>query len=161
MCKIPYRLQRRGRPEDQTFDDAEALYKAIESEYILHKNGSSTIKPSAMKNDDHPINVPNCGVNRGKYINDVPRDIFILSYCDSTNHQVTTFQVKDIPKSETDDDDEDLNFGPIHAPLDDNYPRSYIVAERFQNGTSVTVYALNRAVAKKVQAKIGKKLVVV
>lgn len=161
MCKIPYRLQRRGRPEDQTFDGAEALYIAMLSDCILERDGKRQVAYLSIQTSQASIITPPFKVIRGKYINDVPRDIFILSYCDSTNHQVTTFQVKDIPKSETDDDDEDLNFGPIHAPLDDNYPRSYIVAERFQNGTSVTVYALNRAVAKKVQAKIGKKLVVV
>jgi hypothetical protein len=158
MCEIRYRLQRRGRPEDPTFDGDEHLYKAMRSDCILERDGKRQVAPLAIKT---PIITPPFEVIRGKYIYDVPRDIFILSSCDSTNHQVTTFQVKDIPESETDDDNENLNFRPIHDPSDDNYPRSYIVAEKFQNGTSVPVNALNEFVAKKVRTKIGRKLVVV
>lgn len=151
MCKIPYRLQRRGRPEDQTFDDAEALYKAIESEYILHKNGSSTIKPSAMKNDDHPINVPNCGVNRGKYSN--PKDVFWSSNYTTTNYNIITFYVRDIRQVNSAGNSFRLDVS--HEPQVNNYAYSEIVAHSLSTGQEVNVFS--RKDLKTVQTLIAKR----
>jgi hypothetical protein len=138
-------LQRRGRPENQTFDGTEPLYKAIKSEYILHKNGSSTIKPSA-------IDVPNCGVNRGEYSN--PEDVLLSSNCTPTNCNIITFSVGDI--RQVNGDGNSFRLDVSHIPQEENYAYSEIVAHSLSTGQEVNVSS-SRTDLKTVQRLIAKR----
>lgn len=113
MPNRPDRMHRNGRPDDQTFNKAEKLFRRYTRAHYINGQFSNT----GLSFDSPP------SVNREKYSE--PQDVIFSEAEEFANWGVLSFRVSDLP-NEFPVEKPQYRFFPKHVPMEDNFSHSEV-----------------------------------
>ena len=108
MPERPERMRRNGRPEDQSFEASEKLFRRYTRSYYFNGQFSNT---------GFSFSSPQ-SVNREKYSQ--PEDVLFSETNEFANEGVLSFKVEDLPAAFPTHDPR-YTFQPKHIPLEIDY----------------------------------------
>lgn len=113
MPNRPDRMRRNGRPDDQTFEATEKLFRRYTRAHYFNGQVSNT----GISFDSAP------SVNREKYSQ--PQDVIFDEAEEFANWGVLSFRVSDLPTAFPLEDPQ-YGFSPKHVPMENNYSHSEV-----------------------------------